>query len=119
MTDRTWRRLCRSPFLALVISRSAYGRSMRALASVVVILPCSNSEVARFARISFWWAGEPPRRAPFFGWGIAVSPYVSGRVRYPGSSGGGDARRRSCGLRKTGALELLGLLVGAVQVLVL
>src|SRR6267154_271917 len=90
---------------------------MRALASVVVILPCSNSEVARFARISFWWAGEPPRRAPFFGWGIAVSPYVSGRVRYPGSAGSGDARSRSCrGIR---GLELLGLLVRAVQVLVL
>ena len=34
--------------MALVISFSATGRSTRALASVVVIRPCSNSAVARF-----------------------------------------------------------------------
>ena len=49
MVFSTSRRLCRSPRFALVISLSAYGRSVRALASVVVIRPCSNSAVARFA----------------------------------------------------------------------
>ena len=43
---RTWRRACRSPRLAKLIRRSATGRSLRALASVVVILQCSNSAVA-------------------------------------------------------------------------
>jgi hypothetical protein len=56
----------------LVISRSATGRSTLAFASVVVILPCSNRLVARFAMISFWCAGLPPRRAPFFGVGMVV-----------------------------------------------
>ena len=38
-----------SNIAANVIRRSATGRSLRARASVVVILPCSNSAVARFA----------------------------------------------------------------------
>src|SRR5918996_321037 len=54
----------------LVTSFSASGRSRRALASVVVILPCSNSWVARLARMIFWCAGLPPRRAPFVGVGM-------------------------------------------------
>ena len=55
------------------ISFSATGRSTRARASVVVIRPCSNSAVARFETISFWWAGLPPRRAPFLGVGMVFS----------------------------------------------
>src|SRR6188472_4770736 len=77
----TSRRLCRSPRLALVISFSATGRSTRALASVVVIRPCSNSWVARLATIRRWWDGLPPRRGPFLGLGMALSrfsPAVSG-----------------------------------------
>src|SRR4051794_38289139 len=78
---RTSRRLCRSPRLALVISFSATGRSTRALVSVVVIRPCSNSWVARLATISRWCDGLPPRRGPFLGLGMALSrfsPAVSG-----------------------------------------
>src|SRR3954465_2826609 len=90
MVLRTSRRLCRSPFLALVISFSATGRSTRALASVVVILPCSNSAVARFETISRWWAGLPPRRAPFLGGGIASLSFLLGRTRYRGRSIDGE-----------------------------
>src|SRR5215469_8848708 len=73
-TVSTWRRACRSPRLAKVISRSASGRSLRALASVVVILPCSNSAVARLAIMCRWWAGLPPSRWPLVGVGIEGSP---------------------------------------------
>src|SRR3954451_22151667 len=87
MVLSTSRRLCRlctvpsSAFLALVMSFSATGRSTRALASVVVIRPCSNSAVARFETIRRWWDGLPPRRAPFLGVGILLS-ILPGRVRY-------------------------------------
>src|SRR5215467_11432647 len=73
-TVSTWRRACRSPRLAKVIRRSASGRSLRALASVVVILPCSNSAVARLAIMWRWWAGLPPSRWPLVGVGIEGSP---------------------------------------------
>ena len=69
----TSRRLCRVPFLAWVISFSAYGRSARALGSVVLIRPCSNRDVARLARIAFWCEDDPPRRGPLVGLGIAIS----------------------------------------------
>src|SRR2546422_6995511 len=68
------RRLCRSPRLALVIRRSANGRSRFALVSVVWILPCWNSDVARLASISRSWAGDPPSRAPLVGVGISLAP---------------------------------------------
>jgi hypothetical protein len=51
ITDKTWRRWCTEPFLAFVMRRSANGRSIFALASVVVILSCSNNELARFDSI--------------------------------------------------------------------
>ena len=54
ITVSTWRRACMSPRLAKVISFSAYGRSLRARASVVVIFPCSKREAARFASMCFW-----------------------------------------------------------------
>ena len=54
ITPSTWRRACASPRLAEVISFSAYGRSLRARASVVVIFPCSKSAVARFASMCRW-----------------------------------------------------------------
>src|SRR3954451_6620258 len=102
----TSRRLCRSPRLALVISFSATGRSTRALASVVVIRPCSNSCVARLDTISRWWAGLPPRRGPFLGLGMALSrfsPAVSGtgvdgtsRVVQLGALVSGAGVRPSC-----------------------
>ena len=53
-TVSTWRRACMSPRFAKVISFSAYGRSLRARASVVVIFPCSNSAAARFDSMCFW-----------------------------------------------------------------
>src|SRR5690606_12652095 len=71
-TVSTCRRACRSPRLALVISRSASGRSRLALASVVVIRPWRNSAVARLARIRRSCAGLPPNRRPFGGVGIAL-----------------------------------------------
>src|SRR5438270_440037 len=73
MTFSTSRRLCRSPRLALLISRSAKGRSRFALASVVVIRPCWNSDVAKLASISRSWAGPPPRRGPLVGVGMSCS----------------------------------------------
>src|SRR5258707_10084919 len=72
----TWRRACRSRGLAKVIRRSAPGRSLRARASVVVILPCSNSAVARFASMCRWWAGLPPSRRPLVGVGIGTFSLV-------------------------------------------
>src|SRR4051794_34112397 len=91
MVLRTSRRLCRSPFLALVISFSACGRSARARDSVVVIRPCSKSWLARFARIRRWWAGLPPRRGPFVGLGIGLSLLPS-RTRYWGRCNGRGTR---------------------------
>src|ERR1700722_5473126 len=70
----TSRRWCSVPFLAWVISFSAWGRNPRALVSVVLIRPCSNSAVARLARIAFWCEDDPPRRGPLVGLGIATSP---------------------------------------------
>src|SRR5512139_3974775 len=55
------------------MSRSASGRSRLALASVVVIRPCSNSAVARFASMSRSCAGPPPRRGPLVGVGMVVA----------------------------------------------
>src|SRR5690606_7560573 len=72
MTLTTWRRLATVSVLALVISCSAYGRRRLALASVVVMRPCSNRAVARFARISRWCEGLPPRRGPLVGVGMSL-----------------------------------------------
>src|SRR3954463_9495865 len=88
IVDSTWRRLCRSPFFALVISRSATGRSTRAFASVVVIRPCSKRLVARLATISFWCEALPPRRAPFLGVGMVVSLVSPGPCQVPGEKVG-------------------------------
>ena len=66
----TSRRLCSAPFFAWLINFSAYGRSARAFVSVVLIRPCSNSEVARLASIAFWCEDDPPRRGPLVGLGI-------------------------------------------------
>src|SRR4051795_11212621 len=86
IVESTWRRLCRSPFFALVISFSANGRSTRALASVVVIRPCSKRLVARFATMSLWCAGLPPRRGPFLGVGMVLLD-SSGPCQVPGQRG--------------------------------
>src|SRR3954470_2412988 len=123
----TCRRACRSPRLAKVTSFSASGRSRLALASVVVIRPCSNSDVARLASISFSWEGDPPRRGPLVGVGMSVLPHAAGRaelgcIRVVLSSLFSVAGRET---RPGGGLppppgatsELLGLLVGAVVVL--
>src|SRR5687767_11541942 len=68
-----------SPRLALVINFSASGRNRFALASVVTIRPCSNSWVAKLARISRWCAALPPRRAPLVGAGM-FSPALDQRI---------------------------------------
>src|SRR3954447_25379977 len=78
MTVITWRRACRSPRLAKVTSFSANGRSRFAFASVVVIRPCSNSDVAKLASISRSCEGDPPRRGPLVGVGMSVLPQAPG-----------------------------------------
>src|SRR5829696_10559966 len=128
MVVMTCRRACRSPRLAKVTSFSASGRSRFAFASVVVIRPCSNSDVARLASISRWCAGDPPRRGPLVGVGMSVLPQAAGRcegrlrsvvvlswvISVPGRSPSG---RRGPPRRPAHGSELLGLLVGALVVL--
>src|SRR5690242_15295143 len=88
-TASTRRRASRSPRFANVTRRSASGRRRLALASVVVMESCSNSELARLARISRSCAGSPPRRGPLVGVGILGSPWcVSGGRHGPPLSGG-------------------------------
>src|SRR5690606_16295053 len=55
-----------------VMRCSAYGRRRLAFASVVVMRPCSNRLWARFARISRWCEGLPPRRGPVVGAGMSL-----------------------------------------------
>src|SRR5512133_1015454 len=116
----TWRRACRSPRLAKVTSFSARGRRRFALVSVVVIRPCSNSEVARLASISRSCEGDPPRRGPLVGVGMSVLPQAAGRsVRGCGSSSFSVAGSRSrpdggFAVRPRGGSELLGLPVVAL-----
>src|SRR5918997_1251367 len=131
MTVMTCRRACRSPRLAKVTSFSAYGRSRFAFASVVVIRPCSNSDVARLASISRWWAEEPPRRGPLVGVGMSVLPQAAGQgvrrllpggavvavLSVAGAVDTGPAGRWGTHPPAGAASELLGLLVGAVVVL--
>src|SRR5690606_30486964 len=97
----TSRRLCNVPFLAWVISFSAYGRSARAFGSVVLIRPCSNSAVARLANIAFWCEDDPPRRGPLVGLGIGDS------LRY------GPARGTGLRLFGFGVVLVVVLLIAA------
>src|SRR3954465_5225033 len=137
MTVITWRRACRSPRLAKVTSFSANGRSRFAFASVVVIRPCSNSDVARLASISRSCEGDPPRRGPLVGVGMSVLPQAAGRAGAglrcvlqkslfsvagrggPPGGGGAGGPGRAAGWPPSGrrSSELLGLLVRAVVVL--
>src|SRR5215212_5986422 len=136
----TWRRACRSPRLAKVTSFSARGRRRFAFVSVVVIRPCSNSEVARLASISRSCAGDPPRRGPLVGVGMSVLPQAAGRacagcVVHRGAASCGSAsgpvwlvrqQSRTAGCPPSGparctgqrgpASELLGLLVRGLVV---
>src|SRR4051812_49186857 len=139
MVVMTWRRACRSPRLAKVTSFSARGRRRFAFVSVVVIRPCSNSEVARLASISRSCAGDPPRRGPLVGVGMSVLPQAAGRacagcassiavLRRAGVSRGqcdwprdgppaGARRERASGGGQRGPYsELLGLLVRGLVV---
>src|SRR3954453_11341351 len=100
----TWRRACRSPRLAKVTSFSASGRSRFALASVVVIRPCSNSDVARLASISRSCAGDPPRgggggvgRIRRLGGGGPAETGALGGGGHVGPSSGGRAGGAGCG----------------------
>src|SRR6188472_2150794 len=72
----TCRRSCTPPFLALVMSFSAYGRNALALASVVTIASAANRLAARLAMISRWCAGSRPKRGPFFGVGIPAPLFL-------------------------------------------
>src|SRR3712207_1766158 len=126
MTVMTWRRACRSPRLAKVTSFSANGRSRLAFASVVVIRPCSNSEVARLASISRSCEGDPPRRGPLVGVGMSVLPQAAGRALPAARSVSlisvpSGRPRRTPGARRparSSGSELLGLpVVAAVAVL--
>src|SRR4051794_12187148 len=125
MTVITWRRACRSPRLAKVTSFSANGRSRFALASVVVIRPCSNSDVARLASISRSCEGDPPRRGPLVGVGMSVLPQAAGRngaglrsvVLVCVSVAGREARPGGGVPPGRRSSELLGLLVRRVVVL--
>src|SRR5688500_20398749 len=83
---------------------SAYGRRRLALASVVVIRPCSNSCVARLASMSRSCAGLPPMRGPLLGVGMSFSSQVRERVLRGGASAVAGALPF-----KRGVLQLLGL----------
>src|SRR5699024_575949 len=72
MVSMTRRREARSPFFALVMRRSACGRSRFGLVSVVVIALWRNSSVARPAMIFRPCAGYPPSRVPLVGAGMVV-----------------------------------------------
>src|SRR5438093_3346040 len=72
MTWRTWRRACTSPRFALVIKRSANGRTALARASVVWMRSATNSEAAKLESMWRWWAGLPPSRGPLRGAGIVL-----------------------------------------------
>src|SRR5690606_13942560 len=66
------------------------------------MLPCSNSEAARPASISFSWAGEPPRRGPLEGLGIVLLLWAwRGRPPY------GTDRHLSSRLALLGLAEVL------------
>src|SRR2546423_7031673 len=67
MNATTCRWWCTPPFLALVMSFSATGRSALALASVVTIASAAMRWATRLPIIAFWWAASPPNRGPFFG----------------------------------------------------
>src|SRR4051812_35478683 len=92
MAPCTRRREARSPRLAKVIRRSAYGRSRFALVTVVVMRLCSKSDAARFASIRRSWAGPPPRRGPLVGVGIMYSPQMMPQTLRA------SVRRNSCSL---------------------
>src|SRR3954451_1701943 len=84
MYDTTWRWLCTPPLRALVMSFSATGRSALALASVVTMPSAANSEAARLANISRWWAALPPKRRDFLGApGMALHPALAAERQAP------------------------------------
>src|SRR5256885_12835465 len=74
ITAITWRFWWSPPFLALVISDSASGRSSLARDSVVTMPSAANRWAAMLAIISFWCWGLPARRGPFFGAGMLDLP---------------------------------------------
>src|SRR5690349_24509453 len=90
---------------------SASGCRRLAFDAVVVIAPCSNSDVARLLRISFSCAGLPPRRDPLVGVGIVQLQKSQARVRTLGT--GREAFERSVLL---GLGEALALVLGVVTV---
>src|ERR1700682_5394783 len=67
MKATTWRWVWSPPFLAVVMTFSATGRSALALASVVTIPSAATSDATRLPIIAFWWAASPPKRWPRLG----------------------------------------------------
>src|SRR3954454_17426008 len=62
MKPTTWRWLWTPPFLALVMTFSATGRSALARASVVTMASAAISDATMLANIAFWWLALPPNR---------------------------------------------------------
>src|SRR5881397_190906 len=67
MNATTWRWWSTPPFLALVMTFSATGRSALALASVVTMASAAISEATRLANIAFWCDESLPNRLPLVG----------------------------------------------------
>src|SRR3954454_17604574 len=59
MKPTTWRWLWTPPFLALVMTFSAMGRSALARASVVTMASAAISDATMLANIAFWWLALP------------------------------------------------------------
>src|SRR3954470_5483373 len=71
-----WRRACRSPRLASVISFSTSGLTALALASVVLIRSCSMTSLQRFLSNALRWALSRLSLPRLLAWRIAVPSLV-------------------------------------------
>src|SRR3954451_13188510 len=70
--DRAWRRACRSPRLASVMSFSTSGLTALALASVVLIRSCSMTSLQRFLSNALGWALSRLSLPRLLAWRIAA-----------------------------------------------
>src|SRR3954452_12046497 len=70
--DSAWRRACRSPRLASVISFSTSGLTALALASVVLIRSCSMTSLHKFLSSAFRWALSRLSLPLLLAWRIAA-----------------------------------------------
>src|SRR3712207_3669259 len=74
--DIAWRRACRSPFLARVISCSSSGLTALAFASVVLMRSWSMTSMHRLARRAFRCAASRESLWRVFWWRISVGSEV-------------------------------------------